>query len=58
MENTMDKVWIVFCHDGYDVSKVSKVFSNEEDAVIWRDFATKLADDRWNGWYMKEFDIE
>ncbi len=54
----MDKVWIVFCHDGYDVSKVSKVFSNEEDAVIWRDFATKLADDRWNGWYMKEFDIE
>ena len=54
----MDRVWIVFCYDGYDVAKVSKVFSDEEGAIEWRDFATRLADDRWNGWFIKDYPVE
>ena len=57
-ENRMDRVWIVFCYDGYDVAKVSKVFSDEEGAIEWRDFATRLADDRWNGWFIKDYPVE
>ena len=59
MENTkMNEVWLVLAYDGYDNSKVLKAFAEEEDAIEWRDFATRIADDRWNGWYIKKVKVE
>tara|TARA_R110002020_G_scaffold132967_5_gene296802 strand:+ start:891 stop:1064 length:174 start_codon:yes stop_codon:yes gene_type:complete len=54
----MDKVWVVFAYDGYDSSKIQKVFTSVQMALEYRDHITKLGDERWNGFYIKEFPIE
>tara|TARA_R100000995_G_scaffold45210_1_gene21281 strand:+ start:535 stop:711 length:177 start_codon:yes stop_codon:yes gene_type:complete len=54
----MDKVWVVFAYDGYDSSKIQKVFTSVQMALEYRDYITKLGDERWNGFYIKEFPIE
>ena len=54
----MDNVWIVFSYDGYDSSKVLKVFTSAEMALEYRDYVTQLGDERWNGFWIKKFSIE
>ena len=53
-----DNVWIVFSYDGYDSSKIQKVFTSEEMALDYRDYLTPMGDERWNGFYIKKFSIE
>ena len=53
-----DNVWVVFSYDGYDSSKIQKVFTSEEMALDYRDYLTQMGDDRWNGFYVKKFQIE
>ena len=52
-----DNVWIVFSYDGYDSSKIQKVFTSEEMALDYRDYLTQMVDERWNGFYIKKFSI-
>lgn len=54
----MDNVWVVFSYDGYDSSKIQKVFTSEEMALDYRDYLTQMGDARWNGFYIKKFQIE
>lgn len=53
-----DNVWVVFSYDGYDSSKIQKVFTSEEMALDYRDYLTQMGDERWNGFYIKKFPIE